>query len=233
MFAPCERVKVHDMLCAVARRTAIPAVLASLALTASAACSGGGADKVSAGANPTLATDPPRTNPTLATVPPPTTTTNPYAVPAVIDVAYVNRVLAGLDAVIGDVTRMVVRTKTILPDAYDRLKATYGSNDLLQLTIDSVQSDIRRGLIGYKTQPGNRASTIQQLLSATPTCIFARVQRDYSAVAESPNTVNPQWIALRPADVARDPHGYNQTLWVLTYDGFPQDRSAPKNPCVA
>ena len=58
----------------------------------------GGADKGSAGANPTLATDPPRTNPTLATVPAPTTTTNPYAVPAVIDAAYVNRVLAGLDA---------------------------------------------------------------------------------------------------------------------------------------
>ena len=86
---------------AVTRRTAIPAVLAALALLASAACSGGGADKGSAGANPTLATDPPRTNPTLATVPAPTTTTNPYAVPAVIDAAYVNRVLAGLDAADG------------------------------------------------------------------------------------------------------------------------------------
>ncbi len=95
---------------AVARRTAIPAALAALALLASAACSGGGADKGSAGANPTLATDPPRTNPTLATVPPATTTTNPYAVPAVIDVAYVNRVLAGLDAVMGDAGRSLVRS---------------------------------------------------------------------------------------------------------------------------
>lgn len=60
------------------------AVLAALALLASA-CSAGGADNGSAGANPTLATDPRRTNPTLATVPAPTT--NPYAVPAVIDEA--------------------------------------------------------------------------------------------------------------------------------------------------
>jgi hypothetical protein len=79
----------------VARRTAITAALAALALLASASCSSGTADRGSAGANPTLATDPPRTNPTLATVPAPTTTTNPYAVPAVIDAAYVNRVLAG------------------------------------------------------------------------------------------------------------------------------------------
>ena len=123
----------------VTRRTAIPAAVAALALLASPACSRGGGERGSAGAGPTA---------TVGTEPPRTTTTNPYAVPAVIDIAYVNRVLAGLDAVIGDVTRIVVRTRTIPPDAYDRLKAAYGTNDLLQLTIDSVQSDMRRGLQG-------------------------------------------------------------------------------------
>lgn len=221
------------MLCAVARRTAIPAVLAALALTASAACSTGGADKGSAGANPTLATEPPRTNPTLATVPPATTTTNPYAVPAVIDAAYVNRVLAGLDAVLGDVGRTVLKTKTIPPDAYDRLKSIYGSNELLQLTIDSIQADIRKGLTGYRPDPGNRASLVQQILSAGPRCIFVRVQRDYLAVSQSPSTVNPQWVGLRSADPARDPSRHNPTSWVMIYDGFPQDRSTPANPCVA
>src|SRR5687768_15070166 len=83
-FVPCARVKWNDMQCAVFRRTAIPTVLAALALTASVACSGRAADRGSAGANPTVATEPPTT-----------TTTNPYAVPAVIDAAYVDRVLVG------------------------------------------------------------------------------------------------------------------------------------------
>lgn len=114
-----------------ARRTAIPAVLAALALLASTACSDGGADKGSAGANPTLATDPPRTNPTLATVPAPTTTTNPYAVPAVIDAAYVTKVTAALDKVLGDAIRSMVAAGTITTDGYDRLRAIFGSTELL------------------------------------------------------------------------------------------------------
>ena len=42
-----------------------------------------------------------------ATVPQGTTTTNPYAVPPVIDEPYVNRVLAGLDQGVGDIVRLV------------------------------------------------------------------------------------------------------------------------------
>jgi hypothetical protein len=124
----------------VVRRTAIPAGLAAFALFASAACSSSGAEKGSAGANPTVATDPPRTNTTVA---PPTTTTNPYAVPAVIDAAYVNRVLASFDALLGDVLRIVLRTNTIPPEAYDRLKAIYADPVFMQIKIDGYQRDIR------------------------------------------------------------------------------------------
>jgi hypothetical protein len=214
----------------VVRRTAIPAVLAALALFASAACSSSGAEKGSAGANPTVATDPPRTNTTVASL---TTTTNPYAVPAVIDAAYVNRVLAGLDAVLGDVARTVAGTRTIPPDAYARLRAIYGTDQLLQLTIDSVQADIRRGFAGYRSPPGNRVSTVQQILSASPTCIFVRVQRDYRTVSTNPPPLDPQWVGVRTADPARDPGQHNPTSWTMIYDGLPQDRSTPANPCVA
>src|SRR5205085_10070389 len=60
-----------------------------------------------------------------ATVPVATTTTNPYAVPEVIDEAYVNRVLAGLDAAVGDMLRLVVSARTIPPEALERLRALY------------------------------------------------------------------------------------------------------------
>lgn len=214
------------------RRTAIPAVVATLALLASA-CSGGTAEKGSAGANPTLATDPPRTNPTLATLPPATTTTNPYAVPAVIDAAYVNRVLAGLDAIRGDVTRTIVSTKTIPRDAYDRMRAMYGTDEWLQLRIDSFQSDMRRAFAGYSPVPGNQVTTITQLISTSSTCIFARATRDYSAVGPGASaTSDRNWVGLKPLDPRRDPHGYNVTSWAFVYDGFPEDRTQPPDPCA-
>ena len=204
------------------RRTAITAALAALALLASAACSNGAADKGSAGANPTLATDPPRT-----------TTTNPYAVPAVIDAAYVNKVLAGIDAALGDVFRIVKRTNTIPPEAYAHLKALYSDPDFMQIRIDGYQLDIRTGFRNYKPDPGNRKSNVTKILSVRPTCIFVQVLRDYTAVGLNPAAdLQTQWVVLRPLDRSRDPNGYNPTPWALAYDGFPPDRTQPPDPCA-
>lgn len=168
-------------------RKALRAVVATLAL-AFAACS-------------SSPTDTARPSPTVRTEPPTTTTTNPYAVPAVIDAAYVNRVLAGLDAAVGDVTRLVVRTRTIPREAYDRLRAIYGRSDLLQLVIDSAQSDMRRGFAGYKPDPGNRVSVVLEIITAQQSCIFAKVHRDYSAVTTRPSVeLETQWVGLTPVE---------------------------------
>lgn len=205
-----------------ARRTAIRAVLAAAALLASAACSNGdGGSKGSAGANPTLATEPPRT-----------TTTNPYAVPAAIDLDYVNRVLAGLDAQLGDVTRLLIRTKTFPPEAYDRLKALYTDDQALQLKLDAFQSDLRRGFQDYKPSPGNKVTTVTKTITVSATCIFVEVRRDYSAVAINNNVIHPQWAALKPLDPSRDPHKYNSTKWALAYDSVQPDLAQPANPCA-
>lgn len=195
--------------------------MVAVALLAPTACSNGAADRDSAGANPTLATDPPTT-----------TTTNPYAVPAVIDVAYVNRVLAGLDAAMGDATRLVLRTRTIPREAYDRLRAIYGNDDWLQLAIDNFQADMRRQFTGYRAEPGNKISTVTELITSSPSCVFVRTVRDYSPIGASSKTADVQWIALKPLQMSRDPNGYNPTGWAFIFEGFPIDRSVPANPCA-
>ena len=187
------------------RRTAVQAGVATLLVVALAACdSSSGADRGSAS--------------TVATEPAPTTTTNPYAVPAVIDEVYVNRVLAGLDAAMGDVVRLVVSARTIPPEAYDRLKALYATPDSMQLVLDGFQLDMRRGFTGYKSPPGNKRSVVTQIVSARPTCTFVRVERDYSAVSsEMVPTADIQWIGLRPLDSSRDTKRYNPTPWSIFY----------------
>ena len=216
--------KRHDMPYPVGGRTAVRVALATLLLAASAACSPSRADKA-AGPTATVATDPPTTT---------TTTTNPYAVPPVIDVAYVNRVLAGLDAAVGDITRMVVRTRTIPREAYDRMRSLSSDDTRLQREIDSYQRDLRSNLTGYRPEPGNLVSVVTQMITARANCIFVQVRRDYSTVSTRPlASLEIQWIGLQPLDPSRDPYGYNPTRWVYIYEGFPPDHSQPPNPCSA
>jgi hypothetical protein len=208
------------MPCILAGRTAIRVALAAALLAASAACSPSGADK--AGPTATVRTEPERT-----------TTTNPYAVPAVIDAAYVNRVLAGLDAAIGDVTRLVLRTRSIPPEAYDRLKALFADPEFLQLMIDGFQQDIRENFRNYRADPGNDLTLVTELITAHSDCIFTRVRRDSTAVGVQPSpSLEVQWVALKPLDRNRDPNGFNPTPWAFVYDGFPPNHAQPKSPCA-
>lgn len=202
------------------------------------ACGGGGDE----GAGPTATVggsgtvvDGSGATSTSAPEPDSTTTTtfagDPYAVPEVIDVAYVNRVLAGLDQAVGDIVREVVAAKSLLQPVMERLVAVY-QGEHLQLTLDLLQEDQRTAFAGYQEPPGNRRTTVHELLSATSRCIFAEARRDYSAVAtKPPGSPSQLWIRLEPLPPGRGPAGVNATNWILTYDGFQPGRLPPEKPC--
>jgi hypothetical protein len=149
-------------------------------------------------------------------------------VPAVIDAAYVNRVLAALDAVVGDAVRIVVRTRALPKEAVDRLTAVYADPDALQLEIDLLQEELRTGLRSLTPQPGNKRTVVTDLVNGTETCIFAKISRDYSAVSASSVPLDTQWVALKP--MSRTP--YNPTSWGYIYEGFQEDLGPPDNPCA-
>lgn len=171
---------------------------------------------------------------TIGTAPPVTPTTDPYAVPAVVDAAYVNRVLAGLDAAMGEVVRMVVRTRGIPQEAADRLQALYLAESRIQLALDSFQDDIRNGFRTYRPEPGNKRTSVTEMISASQACIFVKVLRDFSQVGNGTGDMTSvTWVGLKPRDPTRDRWGYNPTPWAILVDGFQEDRSQPRNPCVA
>ncbi len=170
---------------------------------------------------------------TVPTAPALTTTTNPYAVPDVIDVTYVNRVLAGLDAAVGDVVRIVVAAGYVTPEALDRLKALY-ARDAFPQRVNSFTADSANGFADYKRNPGNSRTTVNELITARPTCIFTRVFRDFSTVGANPDLqLSDQYVGLEPLDPARDPNDYNPTGWIMMYDGFVKSRSRPPDPCAS
>lgn len=171
---------------------------------------------------------------TVGTAAPQTTTTNPYTIPAVIDAGYVSRVLAGLDAEKGDITRLVVKSRTVPPEAFDRLKAMYATDDEVNLQLRLYSQDLADGLSGYLPNPGNKRSTVMEVISANQECVYVRVQRDYSAVGVGGSTARTEWIAMQPVDPSRDPHAFNGTGWSYLYEGYTSDRSQPAhNPCAA
>lgn len=172
----------------------------------------------------------------VPTVPP--TTANPYAVPDVVDIAYVNRVLAGLDQLVGDVTRLVIASRAITPEVAERVKAIYiaepsNPESRAQRKIESLEDGIRRDFPDTKASPGNAVTTVVEIIAATPSCIFAMVNQDYSAASTKPSPPPlTHWVGLVPLDPANDPNHYNPTAWVFAVNGLMPDRSQPGNPCA-
>lgn len=167
---------------------------------------------------------------TVPTAPALTTTTNPYTVPEVIDAAYVNRVLAGLDAAVGDVVRMVAQERTVSPEALARLRAIY-SHEEATAQANGLILDLAAGFPGFRG--GDRRSTVSKVVTVSPECIFAEVSRDMTPVAANPSPdLAVQWVALRPLDAENDPGHFNPTPWVMVFDGYKPDHSQPRNPCA-
>ena len=168
---------------------------------------------------------------TVPTAPP--TTADPYAVPPVIDAAYVNRVLAAFDAAVGDVVRMVVSAKAVTPEAMEKLKALY-AGEALSLQVDGFQTEWAQGFRGYKPVIGNQKTSVTELITNNHRCVFARVARDYSEVGEFPDPgLSDQYVALKLLEPSSDPNHYNPTPWIMTYDGFTKSRSRPLDPCAS
>ena len=171
--------------------------------------------------------------PAGATVPKattPTTAADPYAVPATIDAAYLNKVFAALEHVDGDATRAVVANQDFVPDAAKRLRAIYAEEEFqnqVRLWVDLVN----KGLAGFKSPPGDRRTAIVDVHTATPQCVFVAVRRDYSGVIGSVGAGRTNYVALRPLDLARDPSDLNPTPWAIAWDGYNTDGSTPGDPC--
>lgn len=171
---------------------------------------------------------------TVPTAPATTATTYPYAVPPVIDAAYVNRVLAWFDQVEGDISRRIMSSRSLTPDDVARLRAIHASDGAFQVALDAIQFDIRSGFTGALPNPGNTKTVVVEMLSAKSSCVYVKVDRDYSAVASNPNpSLRTQWVALRRIDAPISP--YNATGWGYQLNGgaFGAKPTAPAtDPCA-
>ena len=153
------------------------------------------------------------------------------AIPAVIDEAYVNRVLAALDAVDGEATRIIVHNRRLVPEATARLRAIYDEAEFQDQVVVWL-TDLKEGLKNIKPNPGPRRTTVRRLRTASPVCVFVEVLEDFSASAMDPPPPSRAFVQLVPVDRSRDRGRYNPTAWMVHAAGDTADGSDPGDPCA-
>ena len=162
---------------------------------------------------------------TVPTLPATTsTTTDPFAVPDVITLEYLDRVLAELDRIDGEATRKIVAAKELTPEAIALIESIYAEPELPR-RLSLWERDLENDLPGAKDNPKARTTSTNRLISSSTSCLFAAVMRDYSGPSLFPPPPEESFIALRPS-------GANFSGWVIVFDGFNADGSEPPNPCA-
>ena len=204
-------------------RRGVVSVLAGVAVAlATGACGGGGGGN-GGGASVTVPDD---------TAPDATTAAGgaaagvdpAFAIPAEIDADYVNRVLAELDRVQGDVFRRIVANGAFAQADLIPLRAVFNDPELTgqaQGFATLVQS-----IDKAKNPPGDNRTTVVRLLTARPDCIYAETTVDVSATVLEPPPPRTAWVALRPSQPDSDPQDLNPTPFSIA-----AEHTQETNPC--
>jgi hypothetical protein len=134
----------------------------------------------------------------------------------VIDDAYVNRVLAALEHVAGDVVRKVVATREFAMEDLIPVRAIYNDPEF------EIQSKGFAGLVTFeetsvKKPPGDNVVVVEEVLAVREGCIHARVRRDASQTLVEPPAPVTEFVELRPKQPGADPNGLNPTPWAIEH----------------
>lgn len=217
----------------------LPWALAVVALAMTAACS--------RPAEPAVPAAPPPTAPaTAAVTPTPADSpspepepseapTDPYAIPDVIDKAYVELVLEALGAVQAQIVQEIVRERAVTPRVRELLAATHGR----EAARDSART-LRRVLNrqGVKFFNANATApdyTVRKLITAAADCIFAfTIVDSRSLVAKGKNRAIEEFYWLEHAtEHVAGARKDNPTPWVIVGSRGPQpDGKEYKSPCA-
>jgi hypothetical protein len=170
------------------------------------------------------------------TVAPTTTTTvpNPDVVPAVITPAYVDAVFKVLNHVWGNSLRLDLATTNVPPQSLADLRSIFNFPLYTQEENIAIQ-EFTTDLSNVRNPPGDDVTTVTELVSASPSCIFVRTATDVSKVVYKLPKPGFDFFELQLKQAGDDPQALNPTPWAIGYDFFFTGKppKSEANPCVA
>lgn len=174
---------------------------------------------------------------TPASPPPPAESSpaaDPYVVPAVLDAAYFERVLAALDTAVATTDELFLTAGDITPEVQAHAAAVY-SEAWLENFLETYRDQIATGdpAAAYLDAPGPRVTRVTRVITARPGCVWLEVARDYSQVRRTPPPPRREFVGLEPETPGRDAIELNPTPWMVFTDGFNLDDRSPEDPCAA
>ena len=208
------------------RRHLLPIVLAGLVLAAG--CSTSDDD-------PQAESETTTTTSTASTSVSPTATAtpaDPFAIPEVIDAAYVDRVLAELYRIDGDVLRKVLASDSLNMSDLAPLRAIYNDPQYEPEAKNVLEAKLDPAI--FQMPPGNRRVNVTQVHRSDPDCIVVEVEIDFSDVVIRPPAIQPtktDFIALSPTQLGADEADHNPTpLSIVDAEVLPIGE-LPDRPC--
>jgi hypothetical protein len=162
---------------------------------------------------------------------------DPYTVPddpADIDEAYVQAVLDELDALDGEMFRIVVREREITEEAEALLNAVY-EEPARSEELDLLELELEEGFPDVRPNPGDRETSVQAIISVTDDCVFIAAQQDYSAVSEAWEGWDPTrqlFLGLRHRLGIGEDEFLNPTPWQVFLSRVHSVDEEPPDPCA-
>ncbi len=172
----------------------------------------------------------PRSSPLAET--PATSPAQGYSVPATITSAYVQGVLDRLEGVTAQATALIVSTDDLPPQAIATLRAVNSSAFYGQQLAIWVQT-LSSGTGNFLPSPGPVTDRLSRLISASRTCIFVMVTRDYSASEKGSPSPSTAYVVLRSSVPADDPGHLNPTPWVFDFIGYDNTGAPVADSCTS
>jgi hypothetical protein len=170
---------------------------------------------------------------------PPTTSTpastssapDPYVIPPVITVAYVNAVFKVLNHINGNAARSVVSVGHLTEPAIADLRSIY-NDPLYGIELRVFDQSIATHFANVRRPPGDRETEVLKVLAASASCIFVESKSDLSAVQvrPSPGAASEYW-QLSPKQSVSDRTNLNPTPWGLTLNEAFREPTTIASPC--
>ncbi len=209
------------------------ALVLGAAMLLCAGCSSAGRASATSATSPAVT---PAT-PAVTTLPAETTTPgtgiNPDVIPSVITIPYVDAVFKVLEHLDGDVSRSLLAAGRLTPTATSYLRSIF-NDPLYAKEISIAQQGIAGSTSNVRRPPGDVVLKVVDLISASPTCIFASTSADYSAVLIKPETPPASaYIGLDLKQVGTNNGSVNPTPWAIFFNAvFVQEAVVP-NQCAS
>lgn len=124
-------------------------------------------------------------------LPSPSPAPEDYAVPAVIDEPYVQRVLQALYSLESEAVRQMVAAGEVTEEAAALLRAANRPVRIDPL-LERYRGLAAQGFPGVLEEPGNQVVTVTTVISASAECLFSSGTRDFTAVAQALSLLRTQ-----------------------------------------